>query len=230
MLKKFNDLYNKLILESKEYFDEPAKDEWHRTVLTDAEFLKNYLVPIKLNKDGLVKDEFMCLDFVIARENTFRAIGNYKSIITFLDLFKVDDKFLPQGVKFEVFSPTISIVDNVHFNNFGEGYDYGCVPADSLNAYNSIHNASNDSRWYDFFETIKSKETNTESAYKVRVKKIEPKKLKKLVEELVSAKTEEFGFNKDFLCIQLEFKVNCNGLANNLFDEMTYFKPEFKED
>lgn len=229
MLKKFNDLYSSLIFESQ--LTETSKD-WHRTVLTDAEFLKNYLVPIKLNKDGLVKDEFMCLDFVIARENTFRAIGNYKSIITFLDLFKVDDKFLPQGVKFEVFSPTISIVNNVHFNNLGEGYDYGCVPADSLNANNAIHNASNDSRWYDFFETIKSKETDTESTYKVRVKKIEPKKLKKLVEELVSAKIEEFGefgLNKDFLCIQLEFKVNCNGLANNLYDEMTYFKPDFKE-
>jgi hypothetical protein len=226
MLKKFNDLYSSLIFESQS--TETSKD-WHRIVLTDDEFLKKYLIPLKYDKEGNIKDKFSCLDFVIARENTFRAIGNCECILEFLSAFKVDDEFLPEGVKFEVFSPTISIVDNIHINNIGEGYTYGSVANDTLLAHQSIYGASNDSRWYDFFETIKSKETNTESAYKVRVKRIEPKKLKTMVEEFINEKVNAHGLNKKLMTLQLEFKVNCNGLANNLYDEMTYFKPEFKE-
>jgi hypothetical protein len=203
MLNKLNELYSKLIYEN-------AEDKWCRIINNDTDFLNTYLVPLASKYEVIV-----CK----ARLNTFRIGGICKNVIEALSNFKVDDQFWNDEVlqrEFKLYSPLITFCENVHKMNLSEGYPVNTVAQDSLYALRNITRAHVEGKWFEPKELTK----NTEFDYPVRAKSATPKDLCKMIENL----REELGYSADDVVV-VEFQINCENLANQLFDEHTVFVP-----
>jgi hypothetical protein len=203
MLSKLNELYGKLIYENSE-------DRWIRQITNDNDFLKVYLLPLQ---------EKYCVNTVKARLNTFRIGGLYKNVIEALSNFKVDADFWNDEImqrEFVLYSPMITFGEVIHDMGYSEGYPLNCVAPNSLYALQDKYRISVEGRWYEPKELDK----NTEFDYPVRAKFATPTDLCKMIDNL----REELGYTEDAGLI-VEFQVNCENLANQLYDEHTAFIP-----
>ena len=206
MLKKLNELYSKIVYESTE-------DPWYRKITKDNEFFNYYLNPLaKEYKVNIVK----------ARLNTFRICGLYKNVIDALNNFKVDETYWNKevfGRDFVVFSPMITFGEVIHIMNFDEGYPRNTVEANSLYAQQNFQRFHMEGRWYEPKELDK----NNQFDYPIRAKFATPSDLAIMIDQTY----EESGIciDKDNLIVCVEFVLNCENLANQVYDEQTQFIP-----
>lgn len=206
MLKKLNELYSKIIYESTE-------DPWYRKITKDNEFFNYYLKPLaKEYKVNIVK----------ARLNTFRIGGLYKNVIDALNNFKVDETYWNKevfGRDFVLYSPMITFGEVVHTMNFDEGYPRNTVEPNSLYAQQNFQRFQLEGRWYEPKELDK----NNQFDYPVRAKFATPSDLALMIDQTC----EETGriTDKEDLIVCVEFVLNCENLANQVYDEQTQFIP-----
>lgn len=205
MLTKVNDLYHNLIYENVE-------DPWIRTINNDKDFFKEYLAPLAQKYN---------VHIIKARMNTFRIMGMFEAVKDALNNFKVDEHYWNKDIfdkDFCVYSPIITFGEVIHVNNLGEGYTYGSVEQDSLYAFNSQWNIAYEGRWYDLTDL------NKDNVYEipVRAKCATPSDLIKMIENLMEIQQR----NKETTYVILEFVLNCQNLANQVYDEESIFVPE----
>lgn len=206
MLKRFNDLYNKLLFENKE-------DVWTRKITKDYEFFNEYLYPLI---------ETCNVQIVKPRLNTFRVGGTYENVIKFLKSFKVDNNFWNDEFgEFVVYSPMICFSEQIHLMDRFEGYPQNTVDPISLYHQNNFFRQVVEGKWYEPNQL----DELTEFDYKIRAKYTTPKNFIKLIDNLI----EELGYTKNIIVI-IEFQINCECLINQCYDEMTTFKPILKKD
>ena len=207
MLKKLNELYSKIIFENVE-------DPWYRKITKDNEFFNYYLNPLaKEYKVNISK----------ARLNTFRVCGLYANVIDALKNFKVDETYWNKevfGRDFIVYSPMITFGEVIHTMNFDEGYPFNTIENNSLYAQQNFQRFHMEGRWYEPKELDK----NNQFDYPVRAKFATPSDLATMVDQTY----EESGIviDKDNLIVCVEFVLNCENLANQVYDEQTQFIPE----
>lgn len=206
MLEKFNQLYSKVIYES-------AEDQWYRKITKDNEFFDYYLKPLaKQYKVNIVK----------ARLNTFRIGGLYKNVIDALNNFKVDQTYWNKevfGRDFVLYSPMITFGEIIHTMNFDEGYPFNTVENNTLYAQQNFQRFQLEGRWYEPKELDK----NNQFDYPVRAKFATPSDLALMIDQLC----EDTGriTDKEDLIVCVEFVLNCENLANQVYDEQTQFIP-----
>lgn len=211
MLKKLNELYSKIVYES-------AEDPWYRKITKDYEFFDYYLKPLaKQYKVNIVK----------ARLNTFRIGGLYANVINALKNFKVDQTYWNKevfGRDFVVYSPMITFGEVIHFMNYDEGYPFNTVDNNSLYAQQNFQRFHLEGRWYQPKELDK----NNQFDYPVRAKFATPSDLAIMIDQTY----EESGMiiDKDNLIVCVEFVLNCENLANQVYDEQTQFIPTLSKD
>lgn len=211
MLEKLNQLYSKIIYESTE-------DPWYRKITKDYEFFDYYLKPLaKQYKVNIVK----------ARLNTFRIGGLYANVINALKNFKVDQTYWNKevfGRDFIVYSPMITFGEVIHFMNYDEGYPFNTVDNNSLYAQQNFQRFHLEGRWYQPKELDK----NNQFDYPVRAKFATPSDLAIMIDQTY----EESGMiiDKDNLIVCVEFVLNCENLANQVYDEQTQFIPTLSKD
>lgn len=153
--------------------------------------------------------------------NTFRIMGMFDAVKDALNNFKVDEHYWNKDIfdkDFCVYSPTITFGEVIHMNNLGEGYTYGSVEQDSLYAFNSQWNIAYEGRWYDLIDLNKGNVYNIP----VRAKCATPSDLIKMIENLMEIQQR----NKETTYVILEFVLNCQNLANQVYDEESIFIPE----
>ena len=205
MLKKVNDLYHNLLYENVE-------DPWIRSITKDNEFYKEYLV--KLSKDNEIQ-------IVKARLNTFRFIGTYKNVISALKDFKVDERYWDKsifGKDFCIYSPMVSFGEIVHEFHYDEGYTIGSVESNSVYAFDNKNRVVFEGRWYELTDLNKDKLYE----FPVRAKCATPDEAIKMIDALMELQ----GRDKDNTIIIFEFVLNCENLANQVYDEESIFVPE----
>lgn len=203
MLKKLNDLYNSLIYEQ-------AEDIWLRKITSDNEFYKAYLLPLR-NKYSV--------DIVKARMNTFRIIGMAEIVLGCLENFKVDQDYWndeSMGKPFVVYSPMVTFGEVIHNMRLSEYYPEGMVEPNSLYELRNINRFDIEGRWYE----LNALDKNNEFTYPVKAKEATPKELVQMIRNLMNS----FGKTDDNVLV-VEFVLNCQNLANQVYDEQTQFIP-----
>ena len=201
MLKKFNDLYSKIL------FEETEEQDWFRKITKDKEFFIKYLNPLIQECNVRIAK---------ARLNTFQVGGLYENVVKFLENFKVDNDFWNDSVlgEFVVYSPMITFCENIHLMDRTEGYT--AVEPISNYYQNNFARQVIEGHWYE----PKQLENINNFEYPVRAKSTTPKNFIKLIDNLI----EELGYTKDIIVI-IEFQINCEGYINQCYDEMTSFRP-----
>ena len=209
MLNRLDDFYNKLIYEN-------AEDIWIRKITTDTEFFNTYLKPLITKYD---------VDIYKARLNTFRLGGHLSNVLDALKNIKVDNEYWnddAMGRKFCLYSPMVTFGEIIHYMNYDEGYPANTVDTNSLYAMQNKVRYVIEGRWYELNELDK----NNQFDYLVRAKSATPTDLVKMIENLVELQSRE----KDNCVVVVEFILNCQNLANQVFDEQSVFIPETSED
>lgn len=211
MLEKLNQLYSKIVYESVE-------DPWYRKITKDNEFFDYYLKPLAENYN---------INVVKARLNTFRICGLYKNVVKALNNFKVDETYWNKevfGRDFVVYSPMITFGEVVHIMNYDEGHPFNTVENNSLYTQQNFQRFQFEGRWYEPAELYE----NNQFDYPVRAKFATPSDLVIMIDQT----RENIGkiINLDNLIVCVEFVLNCENLANQVYDEQTQFIPTLSKD
>lgn len=206
MLKKFNQCISKYICESSENEDEKTKSI---EKLSTHEFYYKFIVPVVEEVGGI-------LEATVQRENTFLVAGSLKDIKKFFAAFKVDDSFMEKPADFQIYTPMFTYGEIIHNMKFDEDYpiyhtaEYGTYTHEDDNLARNVV----EGRWYPFIDEETSK----------KLKAVKPSEISKYFKSFYPKADK--AFNEDCI-IYVEFQVNCRGLANALYDDMSeYAKTE----
>lgn len=121
------------------------------------------------------------------------------------------------GRSFVVYSPMVTFCEVVHHMNFDEGYPRNTVLSNSEYAVRNTSRNIIEGRWYELNELDK----NNIFDYPVRAKFATPIDLIKMIDEL----RKSLNYNENNIGLIVEFVLNCENLANQVYDEETIFVP-----
>ena len=223
MLKKFDELYSKLVFEMSNKDIEVISDKdvdklylpkYQSSINRTDEFFNHYI------KNNMIKNHiFAGKD----GENYFVFFGFLKNIISFLKSFKVDDLYMEKPEEFKMFSPMYTFDDDnyaelLHNGNpnyfSGEYFPPESFNAQCLNDYCNIIRRIPRGRWYSFKNIIQNNEDKT-AAVIANVKDVTPKELISYLDEIKKQRGED-------TVLLVKVGVNCEGLTNINYDQQSY--------
>ena len=192
MFNKFNERIKRLIMESED------KDEMLQ-LYNSNEFFIRFIEPLAKQIGVMSSKPF---------ENCFQIAGVLKSVRDFFSKFKVDNSFMEKPNDFMIYSPMFTYSEKNHLMNRDEGYessieDYRTSP----HCWENLDREVTLEGWFRFFDKGN-----------LPIKSCKP-------DFIVDYFKDNFPkANKDFneTCpIVITFCVNCRGLKNSIWDEMT---------
>lgn len=207
MLKNFNRLINSIIFESVEDKDEKRI----REVYNCNEFYHRYLETL-MDKINLENENSSNLVVTKQRQNVFLITGFLKDVSKFFKELKVDEAFLEKPEEFKIYSPQWIVLDTAEDiyimgrNEMWPRQDFN-VPSthdidNSKNVRSTIFG-----KWFSFYK---------DDGKGLKIKGVKPSDLIKNFNKL----KKESSINDETI-ISVEFSVNCEQWANQIFDEMS---------
>ena len=200
MLKQFDKFIYNYISESSENEDDTKKKI---EVFTTNEFFFRFVKPIAEETGVLVTKQ---------RENTFLVYGALKDVKNFFTKLKVDDTFMEKPSEFTIYSPMFTYGDQVH--NLKRDEDYPIYhDANHPTQTHEIDNLARDvieGRWYSLIDDESTK----------KIKGIKPVDITRYFKEFYPKADKKFN---EETTIYVEFQVNCDRRANQVYDEMSEY-------
>ena len=223
MLKKFDELYSKLIFEmsnkdadvmSDKDIDKLYVPAYQSSIHRTDEFFNHYI------KNNMIKNQlFAGKD----GENYFVFLGALANIIKFLKDFRVDKLYMEKPEEFKMFSPMYTFDDDnyaeiLHTANpkyfSGEYFAPESFDSQCLNDYCNMVRRIPRGRWYSFKDVIQKNEDGT-PAIMADVKEVTPNDLVSRLNEI----KEQHG---DDIVLLVKVGVNCEGLSNINYDQQSH--------
>lgn len=217
MLKKFNQLFNKIIFENTE--EEQQYNKYIQAINTSDAFFRTYIQTLA---------EKCQITPIKTRYNVFRLYGIIENIINFFNTFKVNKQFMPDTSKFQILAPLISFCENEHRYNKNNSFLTGPLgtQGETLNTYldNTLETFNNQKeinkniygKWFDLitYKAIQNDQTLNEIQ-----KALTPKQTANALKEITKL------FKQIDNPIYIEFTVNTEKLPNNSFEELAKAVP-----
>jgi len=149
------------------------------------------------------------------RENTFLVYGKLKDIKTFFSKFKVDSTFMENPAEFKIYSPMFTYGDEKHFLKLDEDYPifHGAETPTLTHEVDNITRDTVTGRWYPMFDDEISK----------KVKSMKPAEITKYFKSFFPKADKKFNEETE---VYVEFQVNCDRRANQVWDEMSEYAKE----
>lgn len=213
MLTNFNNLLKSALWqEIQNNDDEEQKTDpgWLRSICDSNMFFYKYLKE-QSEKNNVIPMKQM--------ENMFAFFGNLDDIVKFLRSFKVDKDFMENPEEFLVFAPSFNLGDQNPPMSRDERYAPYTYDENSEHYIENLFNEKFDGTWIDLYKG--------EGPTRVRIGKIKPNdlatELKKAVDLLLPG-------HKKNVPVLLKVEINCRGLVNAVWDELSDYVDIFGGD